>query len=333
MRTKVFMWGSVVFVAVAVATSACSGEYDEAMDSPRRDAGARGGDSARPGDAANIVDPDGATESDTGTSSSDGGSGAEICDNGFDDNRDGRIDEDCACAPGAMQTCYPRDPSEINVGVCRAGTQRCLGSSEFGVWGGCDGAVTPGTEQCGNGADDDCNGLVDDASCVCSPSMTRSCYSGPIAQVGHGRCRAGMQVCSTSGMGWSPCNGEVGPSPEVCDNRIDDDCDGMVDEGCTHICTVTVMLDGDCVTASCPTECPYPVGCDITMAGGDSRGCVASTPTGRSVYFQEGNVCGAGHVGGTLRCSSIPGAGLNAGNCRINKPTAYYPTSRSGCPT
>jgi hypothetical protein len=113
---------------------------------------------------------------------------------------------------------------------------------------------------------------------------------------------------------------------------LDNDCDGTADEGCPTIVTVTVNLDGDCVTARCPPEAPYPVGCDITMAGGDSRGCVASTPTSPVVYFQEGDRCGAGHVTGTLDCSSEPGAPLNATNCPINKPTRYYPADRSGCP-
>jgi hypothetical protein len=95
---------------------------------------------------------------------------------------------------------------------------------------------------------------------------------------------------------------------------------------------VEVNLDGDCVTARCPPHAPYPVGCSIRMSGGDHRGCVASSPRNPVVYFQEGDVCGAGHVSGILRCSSEPGEGLNEGNCEINKPTRYYPRDRSGCP-
>ncbi|MBM4369795.1 MAG: hypothetical protein FJ102_26530, partial [Deltaproteobacteria bacterium] len=96
--------------------------------------------------------------------------------------------------------------------------------------------------------------------------------------------------------------------------------------------SLQVSLDGDCVTATCPPDNPYPVGCDIVMAGGDERGCVASTPDNPEVYFQEGNVCGAGNVSGTLACAARPGDPLSAENCPINKPVAYYPATPDGCP-
>ena len=131
-----------------------------------------------------------------------------------------------------------------------------------------------------------------------------------------------------------PLDDQVFPgAPDSCDG-VDSDCDGSADEECpmTRICMVNVNLNGDCVTTRCPADCPYPVGCDITMAGGDARGCVASTPRSPVVYFQEGDVCGAGRVTGTLRCSNVPGTGLNASNCPINKPQRIYPASRSGCP-
>lgn len=122
------------------------------------------------------------------------------------------------------------------------------------------------------------------------------------------------------------------PIPEICDNGLDEDCDGMVDEGCATIIEVMVSLDGDCLTASCPAEAPYPVGCNIRMEGGDPRGCVASDPMSPVVYFQEGDACGAGRVTGTLLCSSEPGTGLAEANCVINKDTRYYPRDRGGCP-
>jgi hypothetical protein len=68
------------------------------------------------------------------------------------------------------------------------------------------------------------------------------------------------------------------------------------------------------------------------MDGNDPRGCVAHAPGSPVVYFQEGDACGAGHVGGTLQCSSQPGAPLSEANCAINKQTKYYPADQSGCP-
>jgi len=117
---------------------------------------------------------------------------------------------------------------------------------------------------------------------------------------------------------------------------MDNDCDGLIDEGCDL--NVAVNIDGDCIYISCPPQAPYPIGCMINMQGGDSRGCVASTPTGNTVYFKEGDKCpifgfgDAGHIDGTLLCSSQPGAPLNDMNCPINKTDKFYPPDASGCP-
>jgi hypothetical protein len=111
------------------------------------------------------------------------------------------------------------------------------------------------------------------------------------------------------------------------------DQDGLSSEPATYpYAAVSVEIDGDCVTAECPADNPYPVGCDIVMEGGDERGCVASTPENSVVYFQEGDACGAGHVEGTLGCAARPGDPLDAESCPINKPVTYYPATPDGCP-
>jgi hypothetical protein len=76
-------------------------------------------------------------------------------------------------------------------------------------------------EVCDNGLDDDCNGLADadDPACpVCTD------YDGDGFSVEGGDC--GLVDCDDS-------NPSVNPgAEEICDNVIDDDCDGSVDEGC-----------------------------------------------------------------------------------------------------
>lgn len=256
------------------------------------------------------------------------------CGDRIDDDCNGIPDDgsECVCSTGESRACYSGPDYTRGVGICMDGRQEC--STVPGVgWGECLDEVLPRDEICGNGRDDDCNGAIDDGiACACTDGATRDCYSGPPSEAGVGVCRRGTQRCINGGTMWSECAGEVGPTTEVCGNGLDDDCDGMNDDGCPTIVNVEVNLDGDCVSARCPTEAPYPVGCMINMAGSDGRGCVASTPTSPVVYFQEGDRCGAGRVTGTLSCSSTPGAGLDASNCIINKPSPYYPETRSGCP-
>ena len=190
-------------------------------------------------------------------------------------------------------------------------------------------------EICGNGVDENGNGFVDEG-CTCDVGATQPCFNG------HGDvcdCQVGTQTCVPTGEfgQWGPCEGAMktcvgplDPTCELCGNGVDDDCDGEDDEGC--VLDVEVNIDGDCVTASCPPQAPYPIGCDIVFSGNDPRGCVANMPGSSVVYFQEGDNCGVGNVSGTLKCSSLPGAPLDAANCPMNKSTTYYPADSSGCP-
>ncbi|MCC7541137.1 MAG: hypothetical protein IT379_33270 [Deltaproteobacteria bacterium] len=258
----------------------------------------------------------------------------DVCLDGEDQDCNGIADDgaSCVCEPMSTQACYTGPDGTRDVGICAPGMQMCVFERGILSWGDCLDQVLPRVEICGNGQDDDCNGAVDDApGCECTTGTMRMCYGGPPAEIGVGVCRAGTQMCLAGGR-YGDCVGEVGPSTETCGDGLDNDCNGTADDGCPTVVMVPVDLDGDCLTARCPPEAPYPVGCEITMHGDDPRGCVASSPTNPVVYFQEGDACGAGRVTGTLLCSSEPGAALNEGSCRINKSTRYYPTTRGGCP-
>lgn len=174
--------------------------------------------------------------SDGGTTAGDGAARVERC-NGEDDNGDGRIDETCACAPGATQACYAGPPGTRGRGTCRDGAQRCAGTGEFGDWGACEGSVTPATDTCGDGLDQDCNGTPDDGNGCCREGATVRCYSGPTGTQGVGICRAGVRTCDASGA-YGACAGEVLPRRETC-NGVDDDCDGTVDDDCQTCIVVT----------------------------------------------------------------------------------------------
>lgn len=117
-----------------------------------------------------------------------------------------------ACLPGDTKPCYTGPLDKVDVGACKRGTSTC--SADGLGWGACEGEVLPVAEVCANGADDDCNGEVDD--------------DADLDGDGWGTCAGDCcdvegEACSTPGL--------VNPGAfEVEDNTVDDDCDGEMDE-------------------------------------------------------------------------------------------------------
>ncbi|MEK6606840.1 MAG: putative metal-binding motif-containing protein, partial [Myxococcota bacterium] len=112
----------------------------------------------------------------------------------------------------------------------------------------CAGCVDAGGtigETC-NGADDDCDGAVDDGFSLGVPC------DGPDADL----CAEGTFACD--GSGGSACNDTTADAIETC-NGIDDDCDGVVDEG------LVTVRSGTCAIASGSSW----ASCAITPALGD----------------------------------------------------------------
>ena len=91
-----------------------------------------------------------------------------------------------------------------------------------------------------NGADDDCDGEVDEG-CPCTPGEVQRCFRGPPGRRGTGACEDGSQRCVAAGEfgEWGACEGGISPSAETCDT-LDNDCNGCTDEleGC--------VPDGSC---------------------------------------------------------------------------------------
>jgi MYXO-CTERM domain-containing protein len=130
----------------------------------------------------------------------------ERCD-GLDNNCDGDIDEGfnvgVSCDNGLKGACH-----RLGITVCNtAGTGTV-----------CDAPVVTPTQEYCNAIDDNCDGQVDEGmlpgiGVACGTSLG-NCRAG-ITQ-----CVAGRIVCSTSSM----------PTVETC-NGLDDNCDGVVDNG------------------------------------------------------------------------------------------------------
>ncbi|MRG91441.1 MopE-related protein [Polyangium spumosum] len=151
----------------------------------------------------------------------------EVCD-GVDNDCDQLTDE---VFPDAGKTC-----STGLAGVCAAGKFACDASGAKT----CVPDVTPVPETC-NGADDDCDGTVDEDI----PGTGGQCGTGML-----GVCAAGAIQCNGTTIDCFP----ITPlSPEAC-NGLDDDCDGEVDEnnpGAGVACQTG--LSGVCATGK--TKC------------------------------------------------------------------------------
>ncbi|MBX3248866.1 MAG: hypothetical protein KF901_16945 [Myxococcales bacterium] len=115
------------------------------------------------------------------------------------------------CAPGEERACFDGPAELIGIGSCREGTLTC---GDDGLFGACVDQVLPRTEMC-NGRDDDCDGFVDEiAGTSCDTRLRGVCAMGELA-------------CTEAG---AVCQATREPTEEVC-NGLDDDCDGVVDEG------------------------------------------------------------------------------------------------------
>jgi len=134
----------------------------------------------------------------------------EVC-NGKDDNCDGKIDENnVCCVPSFGQAC-----SVVGVGECAStGTIDCSGA--------CNAPIKLPTAEICDGKDNNCDGAIDEGGVCCSPNMGVACSKGV------GECaNPGIITCDGS------CNATAGtPIPEICLDNLDNDCDGVINNGC-----------------------------------------------------------------------------------------------------
>jgi hypothetical protein len=132
----------------------------------------------------------------------------ELC-NGVDDDCNGQVDDG-----------FQREGTQCwnGEGECKAeGTFQC---SDNGKESTCSAPVIqPSTEIC-DGKDNDCDGQTDEGD---TRGAGAECRSGKV-----GVCSTGHTTCVGAEM---KCVQDKQPSIEIC-NKLDDDCDGTVDDNC-----------------------------------------------------------------------------------------------------
>lgn len=115
------------------------------------------------------------------------------------------------CEPGETRSCYSGPPETEGVGACKAGVNTCSNAGKWDPW--CENEVLPAPESCDSGVDDDCDGTVDDSD-----------------QDGDGWGVCSGDCCDIDGGGCTDA-ALVNPGAyEVVGNRVDDNCNGEIDE-------------------------------------------------------------------------------------------------------
>lgn len=66
---------------------------------------------------------------------------------------------------------------------------------------------------------------------VCTAGTTKPCYTGPPGTAKVGVCQEGARTCLPNEMEYGPCVGEVVPTDDVCENEVDEDCNGSPAKG------------------------------------------------------------------------------------------------------
>ena len=128
---------------------------------------------------------------------------------------------------GGTSTACSTDPDVVGMVACTAGLGVCAvdgtwicDPSDAKVCSAVANEAARGSEGITpDGLDNDCDGTVDN-------NISRSCFPFASGNPGVGICMYGTEDYDPVTMTWSTCTGAVGPSTEIADNAVDEDCNG-----------------------------------------------------------------------------------------------------------
>ena len=241
----------------------------------------------------------------------------ELCD-GLDNDCDEAVDEDVpggeACETGIPGVCGP------GVEVCRDGDWACAPEIDASV------------EVC-DGLDNDCDDAVDEDF----EGDGEVCATGE-----PGICRDGVWRCAN---GEVVCEPDAAPGDEAC-NVVDDDCDGLVDEGQRNACgrcgetpeEVCNGLDDDC-DGEVDDEAPCP-GVTVCRWGRCVDPCQNNECAGDEVCIEglcadpcDVAECAADEVCVAGECvDPCAGVGCDAGEVCVGGDCVRNDCFATGCP-